>query len=115
VFALAEAYQREGRIADAEALLEALGRDRDPDVRAEARFRLGHALMARKDFDEAADIFAALLEEKPDAQPARLALAQALALGGKPGAAARQLRRAQAGGLPEDVQRLVDRFGDLLR
>lgn len=115
VFALAEAYQREGRNADAEVLLEALTRDPDPEIRAEARFRLGGARMSRRDFGGAAEAFAALLEEKPDAQPARLALAQALALDGKPGAAARQLRRAQAGGLPEDVQRLVDRFGDLLR
>lgn len=115
VFALAEAYQREGRAEDAEALLAALSRDRDPEIRAEARFRLGQARMARKDFDGAAEAFAALLEEKPDAQPARLALARALALAGRTGAAARQLRRAEAGGLPEDVQRLVDRFGDLLR
>jgi len=115
VFVLAEAYQRDSRTGDAEALLEALTRDRDPEIRAEARFRLGRARMAHQDFEGAAEAFAALLEEKPDAQPARLALAQALAAGGKPGAAARQLRRARAGGLPEDVQRLVDRFGDLLR
>ena len=115
VFALAEAYQREGRVIDAEALLEALTRDRDPEIRAEARFRLGRSRMAREDYAAAADAFAALLEEKPDAQPARLALAQALALSGRTGAAARQLRRAQAAGLPEDIQRLVDRFSDVLR
>lgn len=115
MFALAEVYQRQGRIADAESLLEALTRDPDPEIRAEARFRLGQSRLVRGEYDAAADAFATLLEEKPDAQPARLALAQALALDGRTGAAARQLRRAQASGLPEDVQRLVDRFGDLLR
>lgn len=115
VFALAEAYEQAGRMEDAEALLEALTRDRDGDIRAEARFRLGEARMARRDFDGAAEAFAALLEEKPEAQPARLALAQALARAGRTGEAARQLRRAEAAGLPEDVQRLVDRFGDVLR
>ena len=115
VFALAESYQRQGRSADAEALLEALTRDPNPDYRAEARFRLGEARMARRDYTGAADAFSALLEEKPNAQPARLELARALALSGKSAAAARQLRRAEAAGLPEDVQRLVDRFGDVLR
>jgi tetratricopeptide (TPR) repeat protein len=115
VFALAEAYQRQGRSADAEALLQALTHDPNPDYRAEALFRLGEARMARRDYAGAADAFSALLEEKPDAQPARLELARALALLGKSGAAERQLRRAEAGGLPEDVQRLVDRFGDVLR
>jgi hypothetical protein len=115
VFALAEAYRREGRVEDAEALLDALTRDREPEIRAEARFRLGRSRMARGDYGGAVDAFAALLAEKPNAQPARLALAQALLFDGKTGAAARQLRRAQAGGLPEDVQRLVDRFSDVLR
>jgi tetratricopeptide (TPR) repeat protein len=115
VFALAEEYRHQGRIADAESLLQALARDANPDYRAEARFRLGELRMARKDYAGAADAFSALLEEKPNAQPARLELARALALLGKSGAAERQLRRAQAGGLPEDIQRLVDRFGDVLR
>ena len=115
VFALAEAYQREGRTGDAEALLEALSRDRDPEIRAEARFRLGRALIARGEYEGAVNAFAALLEEKPDAQPARLALAQALALAGQTAAAGRQLRRAEAAGLPEEAQRIVDRFADLLR
>jgi hypothetical protein len=115
VFALAERYQRDGKPEAAEVLLESLTRDRDADIRAEARFRLGQSRMKRHDYDGAVEAFTALLAEKPDAQPARVALAQALALDGKPGAAARQLRRAQAAGLPQDVQRLVDRFGDVLR
>lgn len=115
VFALAARYREQGRIADAEALLHALTGDRDPHVRAEARFRLGQSLMARGDHQGAVDAFAALLEEQPDAQPVRLELARALALQGNRAAAARQLRRAQTGGLPEDVQRLVDRFAAVLR
>lgn len=115
VFALAEVYEAEGRRADAEALLEALTRDPNPQYRAEARFRLGQARMASGDYEGAIDAFAALLEEQPDAQPVRLALARALALAGRTGAASRELRRAEAAGLPENVQRLVDRFGDVLR
>jgi hypothetical protein len=114
-FALAERYQRDGRARAAEVLLEALTRDRDSIIRAEARFRLGQSRMRRHDYRGAVDAFSALLAEKPDAQPARIALAQALALEGKRGAAARQLRRAQSAGLPPEVQRLVDRFGDVLR
>lgn len=114
-FALAEAYQKAGREADAEALLKALSQDPNADYRAEARFRLGEALMARRDYAGAIDAFSALLEQKPDAKAARIELAKALALGGKPAAAERQLRRAEAGGLPPDVQRLVDKFGDVLR
>jgi tetratricopeptide (TPR) repeat protein len=114
-FALAERYRRDGRTQAAEALLEALTRDRDPVIRAEARFRLGQSRMRRHDYRGAVDAFSALLAEKPDVQPARIALAQALALEGKPLAAAAQFRRAQSGGLPPDVQQLVDRFGDVLR
>ena len=115
MFTLAESYQRDGKPEVAEVLLESLTRDRDANIRAEARFRLGQSRMKRHDYGGAVEAFSALLTEKPDAQPARIALAQALALEGKPGAAARQLRRAQAAGLPQDVQRLVDRFGDVLR
>jgi hypothetical protein len=115
VFTLAERYQRDGKPETAEVLLESLTRDRDADIRAEARFRLGQSRMKRHDYGGAAEAFIALLAEKPDAQPARIALAQALALDGKPRAAARQLRRAQSAGLPQDVQRLVDHFGDVLR
>jgi tetratricopeptide (TPR) repeat protein len=114
-FALAEAYQQSRRPKDAEVLLDALTHDPDPEIRAEARFRLGQLRMKLGKYASAAEAFTALLEEKPDAQPARLALAQALAMEGKSGAAARQLRRAQAAGLPEDVQRLVDGFSDVLR
>ena len=115
VFALAERYQREGKPGAAEVLLESLTRDRDPDIRAEARFRLGQSRMQRRDYGGAVESFTALLAEKPNAQPARIALARALALDGRLEAAARQLRRAQSAGLPQDVQRLVDRFGDVLR
>ncbi|MGG2319926.1 hypothetical protein, partial [Salmonella enterica] len=49
------------------------------------------------------------------AQPARLELAKVLAAMGREGAARRELRAAQAGGLPPDVARAVNQFAAALR
>lgn len=115
MFALAERQLAEGRPDVAETLLRALTGDPDVDTRSEARFRLAQLLMARGDHGAAVELLSALLAEKPDAQPVRLELARALALQGDLAGAARQLRRAQSGGLPPDVQQLVDRFAAALR
>lgn len=115
LFALAAQAERDKRDADAEALYRALTRDPDPEIRAEARFRLGIMLSARGRHTDAALLFRELLDEKPDAQRVRLELARVLALIGDEAAARRELRAAQAGDLPPDVAALVDQFAGALR
>jgi len=56
---------------------------------------------------DAAIEFRRILDEKPRAGRVRLELARMHALLGHPAAAARELRAAQASGLPPDVQRVV--------
>ena len=57
----------------------------------------------------------ALLDEKPSAGRPRLELARLLAAQGDEAGARRELRRAGAAGLPDDVARVVDRFATALR
>ncbi len=115
MLALAERLAGEGRRADAARLLAALTADPDGDVRAEARFRLGMLRAADRDWAGAAAAFRALLAERPDAPRVRLELARVLAEQGDDAGARRQIRQAQAGGLPDDVARTVDRFQTALR
>jgi hypothetical protein len=115
MFALARGAEAAGDVVLAERALAALARDPDPDIRAEARFRLGQMKARRGDWRGAADQWAALLDEKPDAARVRLELANALAELGDEAGARRQLRRAQAAGLPPDVAQLVRRFDAALR
>jgi hypothetical protein len=56
-----------------------------------------------------------LVDEKPGATVARLELAHALQLLGETDGALRELRAAQASGLPPAVARLVDRYSQALR
>lgn len=115
VFALAERYAAARDFAAAETLLEGLSRDRNPDYRAEARFRLSIIREAKGDRTGAIEALKALLDEKPSAPRPRLELARLLALAGDEAGARRELRRAGAAGLPEDVARVVDRFALALR
>ena len=115
MLALAQKTAARGDIARAQALLIALTRDPDPDIRAEARFRLGQMSEARRDFGGAERWYRALLDEKPDAAAVRLALGRVLAGQDKIGAAGRELRRAQATGLPPEVAKSVERVTSVLR
>jgi outer membrane protein len=110
VFQLAEAFAAAHRNKDAQDLLAGLTTNRDPDIRAEARFRIGRLQETTGDLAGAVRSYSALLAEKPNAAAVRLQLAQVLANLGREDAARRQLRRAQATGLPDDVSRAVDRF-----
>jgi len=101
--------------ADAEAMYRALAKDPDAEVRAEARFRLGQLLETLGRKREAATTYRALLDEKPDAARVRLELARLLTQLGDDGAARRELRQAQAGGLPPQVAQIVDQFAAALR
>ena len=115
MFEIAEKAKQEGNFATAETVYAALVKDPDIEIRTEARFRLGQMLTNQNRFSDAAIIYRAILGEKPDAQRVRLELASLLARLGDVGSAQRELRLAQAGGLPPDVARLIDQFTDALR
>jgi hypothetical protein len=115
VFSLADAAQERGDIRVAEAAYEALAHDPNKQVRAEALFRHAKLLAKAGQLESAATLFRTLLDERPDAIGARLELARALDLMGDKDAAWRELRSAQASGLPSRVARLVDRYSDALR
>jgi outer membrane protein len=115
VFAVADRYAGAKRFADAETLLKGLTRDPNPDYRAEARFRLSILREAQGDRQGAIEWLKALLDEKPSAGRPRLELARLLAATGDEAGARRELRRAGAAGLPDDVARVVDRFATALR
>ncbi|HJQ18066.1 MAG TPA: surface lipoprotein assembly modifier [Allosphingosinicella sp.] len=114
LFALADSLVAEGDLARAQSILEALTADPDPELRAEARFRLAAIRERRGDLSGAVDALRSLLGEKPDAQRARLELGRLLALQGNDRAARRELRRAAANGLPADVAQTVRRFSTAL-
>ncbi|TCM34484.1 tetratricopeptide repeat protein [Novosphingobium sp. ST904] len=108
VFALAEQARAEGDFATAETAYRALSQDRDLEVRTEARFRLG--LMLGDDLKRYADAaleFRRILDDKPGAARVRLELARMQASLGNFGAARKELRAAQAAGLPTSVEQLV--------
>lgn len=115
MFMLADAARDRGDVGIAETAYRALAGDPDPQIRAEARFRLGMMVGSLGRHAEAAMLFRRILDEQPGAQRVRLELARVLeALGDETGAR-RALREAQAGGLPPDVARLVDRYSAALR
>jgi len=97
------------------AAYKALEHDPNVDVRNEARFRHGKLCASQKRLTDAAILFRAILDEKPDAQRVRLELAATLARMGDGTGARRALRQAQAGGLPADVARMVDQYAAALR
>lgn len=105
----------QGDQATATRIYRAMQRDSDPDIRAEARFRLAQLLAAAGELSEAATLLRQLLDEQPKAISARFALAQMLVRIGDEAAARRELRALQAGPLPLDAARLVDRFSEGLR
>lgn len=115
VFDLAARAANEGRVDDALAFYDALTRDHDLDIRSEARFRKGQLLASRRRFREAAATYRRLLDEKPDAARVRLELAGVLASLGDEIGARREIRLAQAAGLPPEVAEQVSQFSRALR
>jgi tetratricopeptide (TPR) repeat protein len=115
VFSLADAAQERGDVRVAEAAYEALAHDPNKQVRAEALFRHAKLLAKAGRLESAATLFRTLLDERPDAIGARLELVRALDQMGDKDAAWRELRSAQASGLPSRVARLVDRYSEALR
>lgn len=115
LFALADDRRAAGQAVDAIVLYEALAKDADADIRAEARYRHGLLLADMGRYTEAAVMFRALLDEKPDALVARLELARMLAAMGREKEARRELRQAQASGVPDEAAAMVDHFARALR
>jgi tetratricopeptide (TPR) repeat protein len=114
VFALAESAKASGDYATAETAYRALQSDPDLELRTEARFRLGLMLADRKRYSDAAVEFRRILDDKPGAARVRLELARVLALNGNVAAAGRELRAAEAAGLPPEVQQLVRFYANAL-
>lgn len=96
-------------------ILETLLKDPELKVRNEARFRLAMLASNERRWREAGEYLRAILDEEPGAQRARLELARVQAEMGELDASRRTLREAQAGQLPPDVARLVERFSAALR
>lgn len=115
VFALADAARAQGDNRAAEAAYRALTADERPPIRNEARFRLGRMLASEKRPAEAALLYRAILDEEPGAARVRLELAAVLDAMGDETGARKALREAQAGGLPPEVARFVDRYAAALR
>lgn len=108
LFEFAEQAKARGDYANAEAAYRALAGNPDIEIRTEARFRLGLMLADRLHrYGDAAIEFRKILDEKPKAGRVRLELARMQAQLGNSGAAARELRAAEAAGLPPEVRQAV--------
>jgi outer membrane protein len=108
MFDFAQRSIARGDYATAEAALRALTGNPDRSIHNEARFRLAKLLagpLHRK--AEAAVLLRRILDEQPNMAPVRLELARIDAELGHTAAAGRELRAAQAIGLPPDVSRAV--------
>ena len=115
LFLFADAARDRGDYVTAEAAYRALTTNPDIEIRTEARFRLAMMLADQLHrYSDAAIEFRKILDEKPKAARVRLELARMDALLGRPGAAARELRAAQATGLPPEVQQVVRFYASAL-
>lgn len=115
MFALADAARDRADYATADAAYRALATNPDLDLRCEARFRLALMLADKQHlYREAAIELRKILDERPRAARVRLELARIDALLGRTGAAARELRAAEAGGLPPEVEQSVRFFAQAL-
>ncbi len=115
MFRLAEIATAKGDMVTVRAVYAALEKNPDPDIRSEARFLHAELLIQEKRNRDAALLLRRILDDKPDATTVRLELAHLLQVMGDSTAALRELRAAQAEGLPPAVARLVDRYSEALR
>ena len=115
LFSFADAARDRGDYATAELAYRALATNPDIELRTEARFRLAMVLATQEHkLREAAIELRKILDEKPDAARVRLELARIDALLGRLNAAGRELRAAQASGLPPEVERAVRFYAQAL-
>ncbi|HET7816905.1 MAG TPA: tetratricopeptide repeat protein, partial [Sphingomicrobium sp.] len=78
LFELARRAEQDGDSRLAERAYEALARDPDRDVRAEALFRHGRLLTAAGNLPKAAALLRRVIDDRPNAMPVRLELAALL-------------------------------------
>lgn len=115
LFRYADAARDAGEFATAETAYRALAANSDLELRTEARFRLAMMLADKqKKYREAAVELRKILDEKPKAARVRLELARMHAQLGNAGAAARELRAAEAAGLPAEVEQMVRFYANAL-
>lgn len=112
---LADAATAKGDLAMAERAYRALIGDPSQEIRLEARYRLAILERKRGRLTDAASLLRQILDHRPDALPVRLELAGILDKLGDRDGAWRQVRAAQAAGLPPAVARMVDRYSEALR
>ncbi|WP_159437137.1 surface lipoprotein assembly modifier [Parasphingorhabdus marina] len=115
LFAFAEAARIRQEFDAAEKAYRALASNPDLEIRTEARFRLALMLAAQSRETAAAVLLRQILDEKPHAVRVRLELASILIRLGDSAGADRELRKAQADGLPDNIARLVDIYATALR
>ena len=115
MLAWADQAEKRGDRSLATQIYEVMQRDGDRQVRAEAKFRLAQIFAGGGKTSAAATLLRQIIDEQPEATNVRLALAQLLVTLGDEAGARKELRAAQAGPLPLDVARLVDRFSEALR
>lgn len=115
LFAFADAARDRSDYAVAEQAYRALTTNPNIELRNEARFRLAlmlHDRLART--REAAVLLREILDETPDAARVRVELARMQVALGNYGAAERELRAAQAAGLPAEVEQMVQFYAAAL-
>jgi tetratricopeptide (TPR) repeat protein len=115
LFAVADQLFNDGDLAGAEHVLEALTQVTQPELRAEARFRLAAVREKLGDLRGAAQSLRDLLAEQPKVNRARLELARILSLLGETKAAKAQIAAAERMGLPPEVEQNVKHFAGSLR
>lgn len=115
LFGLADAARDHADYATAEKAYRALATNPDVDLRSEARFRLAMMLADREHrYRDAAIELRHVLDEKPKAARVRLELARIDGLLGRINEAGRELRAAQAVGLPPTVEQTVRFYAQAL-
>jgi hypothetical protein len=115
MFEAASLAQRKGELGTAEAIYRALCTNPSLAIRNEARFRLAELLRKQRRVTDAALLLRRILDEEPNAQAVRLALVELLTSIGDEAGARKELRAVEAGQLPPEVARQVDRFSEALR
>jgi len=115
MFGLAERLVDRGRYDEAKRILRLLESNPNRDVQNEARFRRATLLIKEKRPGDAAVLLRRIVDDRPDAAPARLHLASALQAMGDERAASRELRALRSGDLPPTVAKFVDRLSASLQ
>ena len=115
IFGVAERLIGHGRYEEAMRILRLLESNPNRDVQNEARFRRATLLIMEKRPGEAAVLLRRIVDDRPEAAPARLHLARALQAIGDERAASRELRALRSGDLPPTVAKFVDRLSASLQ